>query len=351
MPFQNIFIDVGEETAIALPIADPMEEIIRTQEIEGFEKYYYTKQIEENDQVKIVPDPSLFKTSTNPSSIPSLHGCSSVYAMKRKLTQDFGDSPYKLFTVVNRNTAHQMSFFLADFAFRKFGNPGRKKVVINIDQHTDYGPGRNPNPSQYSIWGENVVSTDTTTGLTYDDTVYGITNYARAAYISAGNFYITRGEPIVRDISVKTANKINGQITSGQQKLKPDFTFEAFNKQKRAETYKVIEKFLLNQIFLEDADNPIDYYITLDTDAMCGSNTRYDSGILNNMSVLRLINKILRNISIYGDSLTGIDITGLPIRNGYMEKTPFDFPNYDDSIQQINKVVTGINRMLVHYNL
>jgi hypothetical protein len=43
------------------------------------------------------------------------------------------------FILVSSNYAHNLTFFLSRAAFRKFGVPKRPKVILNFDDHQDYG--------------------------------------------------------------------------------------------------------------------------------------------------------------------------------------------------------------------
>ena len=65
----------------------------------------------------------------------------------------FTNPPY--FAVVDINKAHQMSYFLACLAFHKFGRRQRK-LVINFDNHTDYGGGAGD--VNFDKWGKGFFS-------------------------------------------------------------------------------------------------------------------------------------------------------------------------------------------------
>lgn len=349
MPFQNILIDVGEETAVTFPIADPFIQMLRNEAIAGFEKFNFTIQ-QDN---KIIPNPALFATVGG-----KLHGASPISPMRTILEQLFSPMNQKLFTVVNRNTAHHMSYFLSDFAFRHFGDYARKKVVINIDQHEDYGSGTSP--AKFLSWGKNVI-TNTTDGLCYNIETFN--TYTDVTYIIVGIFSLDNSaakkeECKFKDISSKTIQRKQNAVTIGDmKKILINKEFKDFNIDKE-ELYPEIIRFFINEIFGEKIkggtvpqnSSDTDYYITLDTDAMWGSNTCYPSGTLNQNAVLTLINEIFKKIVEYKDFLTGFDVTGLPI-NDNPQKNPFDFSSYNASFLQTSDVIFGINQMLEHYKL
>ena len=344
MPFQNILIDTGEEIAISPAMEGSTDYKIRNQTIEGFRKFDFTAQQAD----KIIPNPSLFFDVGD-----KLHGSSPVTPMRIKLEELFSPMNKKLFTVVNRNTAHQMSFFLADFAFRHFGNPARKKVVINIDQHLDYGTGTSS--AKFLSWGGNVI-TNTADGLCYN--IATPSTYTDVTYVVAGIFPLDSSAVKKEDYEFKyISSKMiqrKGTVTStGKQKNLPiNMKFKDFNAHK-AEIYSEIIEFFINEIFGEKIKggtvpqnlSNTDYYITLDTDAMWGSNTCYPSGTLDSNAVLTLINNIFDKITEYGDFLAGFDITGLPI-NDNPERNPFDFPSYNNSYTQIEKLIDKIKFLI-----
>lgn len=350
MPFRNIFIDVGEEKAVTLPIADPFMQALRNEAIAGFQKIDFI--VEQNNT--IIPDPNFFDVIGG-----KLHGASPINPMKTILEELFAPINEKLFTVVNRNTAHQMSYFLSDFAFRHFGHPARKKVVINIDQHEDYSAGTNT--AKFLSWGGNVI-TNTADGLCYNIETFN--TYTDVTYVVVGMFFLDK-EPhldkfyyTLTNICSKTIQrKQNAVVTGNLHSLPINMRFKDFNTHKE-KIYPNIIQFFINEIFSEKIQggtvpqnrSNTDYYITLDTDAMWGSNTCYPSGTLDKNTVLILISEIFKKIVEYGDFLAGFDVTGLPI-NDNPKRNPFDFPNYNDSFQQINDIILEINRMLAHYNL
>lgn len=317
MNIKKIFIDVGE-----MEPTEPTFPIIRKQYNNNFKNksYILHELTKKNESRLIIPDPELFsQEGSSPHGISYKNDEGGIVikkSMTNKLEEIFNDYTNKLYAIVNRNTAHQMSYFLSEYAFNKVKGNGRKKIVINIDQHYDYTS--NPdNQIKFLSWGGNICN------LTGD---YSANYGTDVTYIVAG---LSGSGCIVKRYEAKTTN---AGITIKEYQNIGDST-------------KV--NFIIQSIFEGKTLNNIDYYITLDTDVMQGSNTFYKSGIYSKDEVMNIIQRLLDTIKTDGNNLVGFDVTGLPIRTS--KQSDYDFSTYDESFEQTISVTDEIEGLLLNF--
>lgn len=179
---------------------------------------------------------------------------------------------YPLFSVVTRNTAHQMSYCLADYAFNQFSR-NTMKTVINLDAHKDY----------------------------YDDPIDDIRFLNWGGFIPQVAFcarheaelseYCIFGENCIKRLGVVQRHRRyqNGRQEHDQTALK-DLTLY----------------------------NNRDVYLSLDMDVMTGSYTVYDDGYYTQQQLLQCLETIFTSIqNAQNCKLVGLDVTGLPCPDGH----------------------------------
>lgn len=337
MDFNKIFIDVGEE------VLTSETEKIRTQIIEGFQQIPLIT----TQGAYVIPKEDLFVPEGN-----KLHGASKIDETYVEIHQLFSELPQNkiFYSIVNRNTAHQMSYFLAQYAFEKFGKQGNEKIVINIDQHVDYAA-EVSEPVKFSCWGRNILS---------GKFLETLSNKATYNVIGIPVVKMEEGEPVKKEINVliKTINlsvfptAISSSDNNENNKKKKK---ESKEENKLQITDINLAKKTIELIFEQkikegiSSTNKSDIYISFDTDAMKKSNTLYESGILEVAQVLEMIQKIFNIIKTYGDRLVGIDVTGLPIRDGI--KNTYDCDTYDGAFENTKKIINDIEHELISFNL
>lgn len=333
MDFNKVFIDVGEE------VLTGKTEKIRTQIIEGFQQIPLIT----TQGAYVIPKEDLFVPEAG-----KLHGASKIDETYVEIHRLFSELPQNkiFYSIVNRNTAHQMSYFLAQYAFEKFGKQGNEKIVINIDQHEDFGA-KVSDPVKFSCWGRNILS---------GKFLQTLSNKATYNVIGIPVVKMEEGEPVKKEINVliKTINlsvfptAISSSDNNENNKKKKE---ESKEENKLQITDINLAKKTIELIFEQkikegiSSTNKSDIYISFDTDAMKRSNTCYKSGILEASQVLEMIQKIFDIIKTYGDRLVGIDVTGLPIRNG--NKDTYDCDTYDGAFENTKGIINDINKKLI----
>lgn len=177
-----------------------------------------------------------------------------------------------LFSVVTRNTAHQMSYCLADYAFDQFSR-NTMKTVINLDAHQDYSD-KLTGVIRFSNWGA-FVSQDAFC----------------AKHEAELSEYCIFGENCIKRLGVVQRHRRyqNGRQEHDQTALK-DLTLY----------------------------NNRDVYLSLDMDVMTGSYTVYDDGYYTQQQLLQCLETIFTSIqNAQNCKLVGLDVTGLPCPDGH----------------------------------
>ncbi len=210
------------------------------------------------------------------------------------------------FCIINANSAHHFSYELSRRAFysqiRSEGAMGRKKVVINIDNHVDYGKyvrdkPRNQENIDCGRWGGHHLG------------FWSVHCTGGAEYVS-----LRCGEKLkTTDRNMIHSVRGGGQSTVTVEKLPDNPT-------------RIIER-----LRRYDSDTH-DVYLTVDRDFMLNNGTKYlNRGCLHNNRngmefVENCINAIKRNCTIIAADITGMptngDRKGARCPAGYDEDAP-----------------------------
>ncbi|MEL6440785.1 MAG: hypothetical protein AAFQ80_16205 [Cyanobacteria bacterium J06621_8] len=235
--------------------------------------------------------------------------------------ENSGDLDHPLFAVVDHNSAHHMSYILAKWGFSRFSSH-KKKVVINFDQHEDYG-----SPKSKEI-----------------------------ACSTWGNFILRRGQDSVADayvvVGVRNSGKKNkDENTLIYTKQNKDTVSSSIKKTELVPWRKYFEKQDENDGLLEAIFNELnkleenkewsqwDVYITVDRDVMIGSFTSYGDGSYESSKVQEKIGEYLNQLSEAGVNLVGFDVIGLPDKQGKSDK-----------VTENEAVVQAINNLKSFYD-
>lgn len=316
MNIEKVFIDVGEEMPYQ-NITD-VSQLKRNQVINAI-------CLTETNSGMLVPKKELFVSEGN-----KLHGASIIDRTYQVIRQNFSKfPPNKIFySVVNRNTAHQISYFLAQYAFENFGVEGNEKIVINIDQHEDFGLVVS-SPVKFSSWGRNIT----------DKSFLDVLKSSKAIYNVIGLQVPSTSEETEIKSKIK---QLDLSKSSGLISNEKNFKINSTN----------LSKEIINYIFDEKIKNgptsmsKSDIYISFDTDAMKESNTCYKSGILESHQIIGIIKEILNIIKTYSGKLVGVDITGLPIRDSICSN---DCKTYDNAFEKTKTIINIIEQELISF--
>ncbi len=172
----------------------------------------------------------------------------------------------KLFSVINNNSAHHVSYVLACHAFANHGRQGANQLVINFDQHHDHGSASNVNDAEIYItctsWGQFLGRSDN--GL--QGCGYLALGVGTSGNKSHSKFYFGSSELSSRSAAVAKYGQFN---TSNS-----------------------------------------DVYITVDRDFMKGSETKYGGGNYSKTEGWAEVKSCLGAIPLA--NLVGFDVCGLP---------------------------------------
>lgn len=253
-----------------------------------------------------------------------------------------------LFTVVDHNSAHHMTYLLAKYAFTKNGRKKSTKLLINFDQHEDFGKYNSPKIA-CSTWGVPLLDDQQDDGAVLDGyAVIGVgkTRIKLAGQQSSMNKLLEPTKLVVRHKtqksteSIKNLTKLDDILDHHRSKTDEDKDDTKNDGSIRVKHYMPITeiseeathprediKKLLTTIIQKVRErsqektqakdwSDIDVYVTVDRDVMLGSKTAYDDGGYLPEDLRLAVSITLSILSRKKAKLVGFDVTGLPSLSG-----------------------------------
>ncbi len=205
--------------------------------------------------------------------------------------------PAPLFAVVNHNSAHHISYPLAQYGFETFGG-SRKRVVINFDQHDDFTSKPKEGVIRCSTWG------------------WFVTNGSKTHENPLAHAYVTIGQ----GKELPSAVQVH---LSGRGKVELDALADSTDELN-------IEKLLsaiLHQIDPHSDGSWADWavYLSFDRDMMISSCTPYGDGHYTPDVAREAVKRCLAHLKKGSATLVGCDLMGLP--TGASDDAPSNTPH------------------------
>lgn len=201
-----------------------------------------------------------------------------AFAGDRPILTDIGNP---LFSVVDHNSAHHMTYILANKAFRGNQDMAGRRVVINFDNHKDY---ETFNPAADSLccqnWGQALRPRPEDNALHRDYSV---------------------GRYIVLGLGSANANVVSWGLDGIRHQDKVDLTQEV-----------AMADALRKSLQLGEPLENYFFHVTVDRDFMKGSFTPYGDGPHYPQEGRNMVLQCLHYLKQRGAKLVGFDITGLP---------------------------------------
>jgi hypothetical protein len=255
---------------------------------------------------KLWRDSSVWKTTVSGGSVAlidhdTLHEAFLNKAWGTLPVYDTDSSPY-LFAVIDHNSAHHISYLLAKWAFEKHGRKGTVKVVINFDQHEDYGskniPGKLINCGG---WGSYVVSGPP------QGSKCSRSQFKVDCYVSVGNGKKEGG-------AIGKEGVIGKHICKSGQFYTNIYSKGAKNDQNPTAAIVANKDNLLKKLGTKIGRGliPWDIYVTVDRDCIQNNDTPYGHGVHKAEIVRNAVYNLLRDMRNTRSALVGFDIIGLP---------------------------------------
>jgi hypothetical protein len=206
-----------------------------------------------------------------------------------------------IFAVIDHNSAHHMSYVLANWAFSTFGH-NRKKVVINFDHHIDKASvKRFPRIIRCGDWAQHLF-------LPHDEIDTTSTPAGHKTIPALKPFYIWVGGSSEGETS-------HVFVSEGAE---PEFSADALTSTNTGLILDKIRLFLCvgdsAKGDINDAWSDIDVYITVDRDFMIGSYTPYGDGPYSADVGRKVVMDCLKKLDKQSANLVGFDVIGLPVK-------------------------------------
>lgn len=198
-----------------------------------------------------------------------------------------------LFSIIDHNSAHHLSFVLANKAFRAYRGHARK-IVVNLDAHEDYGHAVNWQQIGCQNWGRKLLA------------VAG-----RPRWLPGGGV-----ERYVAFCLNHHANRARLWRSNGQTLIGNAAAIQPGNVGHGGLPNAVLGQFLGPNL------NNAAVYITIDRDFMAGSWTPYGDGSYAVGEGRQIIQGLINYLRGQGAQIVGADMIGLPCESQYLATTP-----------------------------
>lgn len=196
------------------------------------------------------------------------------------------ESDAPLFSVIDHNSAHHVSWGLAKHAFSNYGDEDAKKLIINFDAHKDFSKIRSKHV-KYKIRCNNWAAWAVAGGVDLSYRIaHGYMHIGHPANYTRRNFGAKSGD------------------WGGSKYYAPHSSPVSFKK-------RTVESQVMAAL-KATGTSPVDAYVTLDRDVMIGSGTSYGCGEHLPKHLFQALDECLATLYGAGVSLCGFDICGLP---------------------------------------
>lgn len=229
---------------------------------------------------------------------------------------------FSLFSIVDHNSAHHMSYALAKITMEHLKSSNKKRLFITFDNHTD----------QHNVLSDKITCQNYVRALFMRQLVDGVLHvgwsYEGDENLKGVNYF---------DRTNYTTNAAKGMITSVSQGSTLMEQIRA-KRQVRHPRCRVLSGVSAeDKILSKISDGEFDYaYVTVDRDFMKGSYTPYGDGENNPDKARNIVKYTLEKLASADIRLMGFDITGLPCVTG-------SSVSIDDATLRSKNLTTGKN--------
>ena len=250
-------------------------------------------------------DASVWETKVSGGSVATINHDTLFEAFLNSnwgLLPAYHDDNDYLFSVIDHNSAHHISYLLACWAFKKRGRKDAVKIVINFDQHEDYGYKTPKTKINCGAWGCYIIN-GPPAGSRFRRPGFKVGNY-----VSVGNGKKVGG------IMGRQGEHV-GRHTCASGKFYTNI-YKAGAKGDHSPSAVVIadKNNLLKKLGTKMGHGliPWDIYVSVDRDCIQGNDTPYGHGVHKPEEVRHAVYNLLRDMRNTRSQLVGFDVIGLP---------------------------------------